>query len=54
MPLTFTLDNSNNKEELDKFKLFIKNMENAIWILKPGENSNRGKGITVCKQFNQI
>lgn len=28
-------------------------MENKLggWIIKPGENSNRGKGITVCKNF---
>ena len=25
-----------------------------IWILKPGEYSNRGQGITVCKEFNEI
>jgi hypothetical protein len=25
-----------------------------IWILKPGENSNRGNGIIVCNSINEI
>lgn len=25
-----------------------------IWIVKPGENTNRGNGITVCNNFDQI
>jgi glutathione synthase/RimK-type ligase-like ATP-grasp enzyme len=25
-----------------------------VWIVKPGENTNRGSGITVCKDFDQI
>ena len=25
-----------------------------VWIVKPGENTNRGNGITVCKELNQI
>ena len=25
-----------------------------IWILKPGENSNRGNGITVCSTMREI
>jgi hypothetical protein len=25
-----------------------------IWILKPGENTNRGCGITVCKDLNAV
>jgi len=24
------------------------------WIIKPGENSNRGNGITVCKTLQEI
>jgi len=24
------------------------------WIIKPGENSNWGNGITVCKSINEI
>lgn len=25
-----------------------------IWIVKPGANSNRGYGITVCHSLNEI
>ena len=25
-----------------------------IWILKPGENSNRGNGITVCSLMKEV
>ena len=25
-----------------------------IWILKPGENSNRGHGITVCSNMREV
>jgi hypothetical protein len=25
-----------------------------IWIIKPGENTNRGVGIQVAKEFNEI
>ena len=24
------------------------------WIIKPGENTNRGNGIIVCKTLNQV
>lgn len=27
---------------------------NNIWIVKPGENSNRGNGITVCSTLKEI
>jgi hypothetical protein len=25
-----------------------------IWIIKPGENSNRGRGIKVCRTIQDI
>ena len=25
-----------------------------LWIVKPGENSNRGKGIIVCEKLEEI
>jgi hypothetical protein len=32
------------------------NKENSgtIWIVKPGENSNRGCGITICENVNEL
>ena len=29
-------------------------MGKDLWIVKPGENTNRGCGITVCKDLSQI
>lgn len=29
-------------------------MGKSIWIVKPGENTNRGAGINVCKDLQQI
>lgn len=34
-------------------KLGVKVPRN-VWILKPGENSNRGNGITVCSTIKEI
>eukprot|EP00347_Sterkiella_histriomuscorum_P016826 403351706 len=46
----------NNKElrqkDLNSFKQIYQKDE--IWILKPGENSNRGHGIQVLNDFQQI
>ena len=25
-----------------------------LWIVKPGENTNRGHGITVCKSIDEV
>ena len=29
-------------------------MGRDLWIVKPGENTNRGCGITVCRELSQI
>lgn len=29
-------------------------MGRELWIVKPGENTNRGCGITVCREMAQI
>lgn len=42
-----TEDNEN--EEEDKLK-----KKRSIWIVKPGENTNRGSGINVCKDLSEI
>jgi len=60
--------NSDNEENISKslskprksildackeYKNYLKCNKN-IWIVKPGENTNRGKGILVTKDFNEI
>ena len=29
-------------------------MGDKVWIVKPGENTNRGCGITVCREISEI
>jgi tubulin monoglycylase TTLL3/8 len=41
-----TTDNQNNQSE--------GSVRRNIWIVKPGENTNRGNGITVSKEFDEI
>jgi len=43
--------NDNSKETiLDQIRTFGKN----LWIIKPGENTNRGCGIQVSKDLEHI
>lgn len=42
--------NAGRETVLDQHPKFGKH----LWIIKPGENTNRGCGITVCKDFDQI
>ena len=39
--------------EYENFKQSSPNFQN-LWIIKPGENSNRGQGIKVCKSLDEI
>lgn len=57
LPLTFHItkgvEDSKFNDFLDTYKKFQeykktdKDLKN-IWIMKPGENTNRGNGISVC------
>lgn len=29
-------------------------MRKEVWIVKPGEDSNRGRGIVVCKGWEEV
>lgn len=29
-------------------------MKKEVWIVKPGEDSNRGRGIVVCKGWEEV
>ena len=67
VPLTFHIKDGTNDSEFHRFlEVFnsikqppddfpeeIKSLRN-IWIIKPGENTNRGTGITVCSSLDQI
>mmetsp|Transcript_800 Transcript_800/g.667 ORF Transcript_800/g.667 Transcript_800/m.667 type:complete len:195 (+) Transcript_800:46-630(+) len=63
LPLTFHVKNGSNDPEFSNFqKHFYEQKEisendkisNNVWIIKPGENSNRGGGISVSNDFYQI
>ena len=42
-----------SESETEQRRPIAKSRKN-IWIVKPGENSNRGHGIHVCKQLDEI
>ena len=57
LPLTFHICNGLEDEQFHKFLQYYENIEEEnsektnkfnAWILKPGEKTNRGQGITVC------
>jgi hypothetical protein len=63
LPVTFHVKRGTSDPEFAKFKSYfdtceaqdIENNSNKnIWIIKPGENSNCGKDITVAKDFEEI
>ena len=60
LPLTFHVHSTEeNDEQFMEFKQMYheeleKNKRKRLWILKPGENSNRGKGITIHSDIDEI
>ena len=58
LPVTFHIQNGLKDNEYKNFLDFYnkKNDEKAtnIWIIKPGEMTNRGTGIDVCNELQQI
>lgn len=67
LPLTYVVNDGLNDIEFDRFEEKFKSIEYAakqknpngenlsnIWIIKPGEDTNRGSGIIVSKDFAEI
>ena len=67
IPLTFHICNQNDvvlfkkfikeyQEKIDSSKSYYNEEkdEDNIWIIKPGENSNRGKGIIITRDLKRI
>lgn len=66
LPLTYHITEGVSDGQFAKFEETFKNpaknpnlarhplMGKDLWIVKPGENTNRGCGITVCKDLAQI
>ena len=58
LPLTFHVKNGKTDEKFLSFKAAYKEIletsEERLWIVKPGENTNRGKGIKVCSSVEEV
>ena len=66
LPLTFHIKEGPSDKEFQKFTEMFKDLDSGkgnctfeklgkqIWIVKPGENTNRGCGIQVCRELQQI
>ena len=59
IPLTFHIRKGVNDPEFAKFKEHYAKRaqdttETNVWIVKPGENTNRGFGITICQKIEEI
>jgi tubulin polyglutamylase TTLL1 len=63
LPLTFHIHKGTEDPEYLRFLTHYERIEEErktkkhlrnIWIVKPGENTNRGTGITVCYGLDDI
>lgn len=57
IPLTFHIKSSSDQEYEKFIKVYERHQEigkSNIWIIKPGENSNRGCGIEVAENLRDI
>jgi hypothetical protein len=53
-PLTFLVNRSNYAHQLNVLETYCHANQDAIWICKPGENSNQGQGISIEKDFSHL
>ena len=53
MPLTFHIEKINSKV-FRMFEKMAKENKKILWIVKPGENTNRGQGIFVSDSIDKI
>jgi tubulin--tyrosine ligase len=59
LPLSYHVKNGINDIEFHSFQeRFEQNKKNSrcqnIWIVKPGENTNQGRGIVLCNMLEQV
>jgi len=53
--LTFhVFPGDNEKNEYNEFLEYAKSIKEKVWIIKPGENSNKGYGIRVFDNIQEI
>lgn len=63
IPVTYHISKGIDDPVYEKFLIYFKKLEEQkktdksfrnIWICKPGENTNRGNGISVCSGIDDI
>jgi tubulin polyglutamylase TTLL1/tubulin monoglycylase TTLL3/8 len=61
VPMTFHIKSGHNDPEFNNFVAAYETLSQDpdmssrnLWIVKPGENSNRGTGISVCSSIDQV
>lgn len=54
VPVTFHVKSANEPGFLEFEKTFAQSEGSNIWIIKPGENTNRGRGISVSNNLAEI
>ena len=57
LPITFHIKEGVNEASFFEFRRYYeRNVIDGVnvWIVKPGENANRGSGIQVVKNFREI
>jgi len=54
LPLTFHVTSVGDSNFKDFEKIFSQSQGTNVWIIKPGENTNRGQGISVSADLNEI
>jgi tubulin polyglutamylase TTLL1 len=54
IPETFHIKNGEDDPEFSVFSQRFSDYTQKIWIIKPGENTNRGNGIVICDSLEKI
>lgn len=54
VPITFHVTSVNDLNFKEFEKVFSQSEGSNVWIIKPGENTNRGKGISVSSNLGEI
>lgn len=59
LPVTFHVKSGLDDPEFQRFKQYYEVCQGDhkspnIWIIKPGENTNQGQGISVSKDYSEI
>jgi hypothetical protein len=53
LPQSFNLKTQHDMSKYEAFEI-MNLLPDTIWIVKPGENSNRGRGIRIFKRVELI